>query len=99
MPAAPAAQDKDESPESLKAGIPVVSFSIGDAADFAYGPSRDEERCRVVRLESGDVLVFGGASRMLFHAVRAIHPDTAPAELLQRTNLRPGRLNITFRQR
>ena len=92
-------KDKDESPESLRAGIPVVSFSIGDAADFAYGASRDEDTCRLVRLESGDVLVFGGGSRMVYHAVRAVHAGTAPEELLQRTNLRPGRLNLTFRQR
>jgi alkylated DNA repair dioxygenase AlkB len=92
-------QDKDESPESLRAGVPVVSFSIGDAADFAYGPSRDEDRCRVVRLESGDVLVFGGAARMVYHAVRAVHAGTAPPELVLRTNLRPGRLNLTFRQK
>ncbi len=83
----------------MRAGLPVVSFSIGDAADFAFGPSRDEGRCRVLRLESGDVLMFGGASRMIFHAVRAVHAGTAPAELLQRTNLRPGRLNLTFRQK
>mgnify|MGYP001045229585 CR=1 FL=1 len=91
-------QDKDESPESLKAGIPVVSFSIGDATDFAYGSSRDESCCKVVRLKSGDALVFGGPSRMVYHAVRAVHGGTAPGELVQRTNLRPGRLNLTFRQ-
>ena len=51
-------KDKDESPESLRAGIPVVSFSIGDAADFAYGASRDEDTCRLVRLESGDVVAI-----------------------------------------
>lgn len=74
----------------------MVSLSIGDAADFAYGPTRDEERCRVVRLESGDALVFGGPSRMLFHGVRAVHPGTAPPALLQAAGLRPGRLNLTF---
>ena len=31
-------QDKDESQESLNAGLPVVSFSIGDSCDFAYVP-------------------------------------------------------------
>lgn len=91
-------QDKDESQERLRAGIPVVSFSIGDAADFVYGRNRDEEQCKVVRLESGDVLVFGGPSRMIYHAVRAVHLGSAPKELLQLVNLRPGRLNLTFRQ-
>lgn len=27
-------QDKDESPGVIKAGVPVISISIGDAADF-----------------------------------------------------------------
>lgn len=92
-------QDKDEGAESLRAGIPVVSFSLGDAADFVFGPSRDEARCRTLRLESGDALVFGGPARMLYHGVAKVHGGSAPAQLLARTNLRPGRLNLTFRQR
>ncbi len=42
--------------------------------------------------------MFGGPSRMLFHAVSKIYPNTAPKELLAATGLRPGRLNLTFRQ-
>ncbi|KAG2487351.1 hypothetical protein HYH03_014064 [Edaphochlamys debaryana] len=91
-------QDKDEQPDSLKAGLPVVSFSIGDSADFLYGRTRDADQAECVRLESGDLLVFGGPSRMLFHAVPKIHPHTAPAELVRGCGLRPGRLNLTFRQ-
>ena len=41
-------QDKDESHESLRAGIPVVSFSFGDTAEFLYGPSRDEGSAQVM---------------------------------------------------
>eukprot|EP00887_Chlorella_sp_A99_P006420 scaffold3.g6420.t1 len=91
-------QDKDEGRGSLRAGLPVVSLSMGDAADFAFGPSRDAARCRTLRLGSGDALVFGGAARMIFHGVTAVHGGTAPPELLERTDLRPGRLNLTFRQ-
>ncbi|KAJ9511247.1 hypothetical protein QJQ45_017159 [Haematococcus lacustris] len=67
-------QDKDESSDSLRHGLPVVSFSLGDAADFLFGPTCEEvsgnqtSTAQRVRLESGDVLVFGGPSRMVFHA-------------------------------
>lgn len=90
-------QDKDESSDSLKRGIPVVSFSIGDSAEFCYGKERDLEKSEKVLLESGDILVFGGPARMIFHSVTSIIPKSAPKELIDRTNLRPGRLNLTFR--
>ncbi|XP_027350067.1 uncharacterized protein LOC113861450 [Abrus precatorius] len=91
-------QDKDESAESLRLGLPVVSFSVGDSADFLYGDDRDAYKAQKVVLQSGDVLIFGGHSRNVFHGVTAIHRNTAPDLLLQQTNLRPGRLNLTFRQ-
>ncbi|KAK7338224.1 hypothetical protein VNO77_18826 [Canavalia gladiata] len=91
-------QDKDETPQSLLQGLPVVSFSIGDSADFLYADHRDVLNAQKLLLQSGDVLIFGGQSRNVFHGVTAIHPTTAPTLLLQRTNLRPGRLNLTFRQ-
>jgi len=40
--------------------LPVVSFSIGETAEFLYGDVRDEEKLSKVDLESGDVLIFGG---------------------------------------
>ncbi|KAG6782302.1 hypothetical protein POTOM_011698 [Populus tomentosa] len=91
-------QDKDESPESLRRGLPVVSFSIGDIGEFLYGDQRDVEKAEKVKLESGDVLIFGGVSRHIFHGVSSVQPKTAPAALLDETNLRPGRLNLTFRE-
>lgn len=91
-------QDKDETQDSLRQGLPVVSFSIGDSADFLYGDHRDVDKAQNLTLQSGDVLIFGGPSRNLFHGVSTIHKTTAPDILLQHTNLRPGRLNLTFRQ-
>lgn len=91
-------QDRDESKESLQKGLPVVSFSIGDTAEFLYGTQRDVEKAKNVLLESGDVLIFGGESRHVFHGVSSIIPNSAPQELLQDTRLLPGRLNLTFRQ-
>jgi len=96
-------QDKDEDQSSLKAGIPVVSISIGDAGDFAYAPvpkkthnkgDGDFPGEKSVKLESGDLLVFGGPSRLAFHGVRKVHNASKPKGLM----MRPGRLNLTFRQ-
>lgn len=93
-------QDKSESHDSLRRGVPVVSLSIGDAADFHYskaGP--DWETSSKVRLESGDLLVFGGASRMVFHGISYVHAGTGPSELRDEpVNMLPGRVNLTFRE-
>jgi len=91
-------QDKDESMSSLDKGLPVVSFSLGDTTEFLYGDVRDEEKVSKVALESGDVLIFGGKSRLIFHGVSNMKPNTAPKWLTDETSLRPGRLNLTFRQ-
>ncbi|XP_028752106.1 uncharacterized protein LOC114711845 [Neltuma alba] len=91
-------QDKDESEESLRRGLPVVSFSIGDSADFLFGDERDADKAQKVVLESGDVLIFGGKSRNIFHGITVIHPNTAPRLLREDANLQPGRLNLTLRQ-
>mmetsp|Transcript_22164 Transcript_22164/g.30824 ORF Transcript_22164/g.30824 Transcript_22164/m.30824 type:complete len:132 (-) Transcript_22164:98-493(-) len=73
-------------------GKPVVSFSIGDAADFGY-KWRHEDPDQVLRLESGDCVLFGGPSRMILHSVLQIHPNTK----LRALKMKKGRLNITFR--
>lgn len=76
----------------------MVSFSIGDSAEFLYSDERDVDKAEKVELESGDVLIFGGNSRHIFHGVTAIKKNSAPGSLLEETNIRPGRLNLTFRQ-
>ncbi|GFY95750.1 2-oxoglutarate-dependent dioxygenase family protein [Actinidia rufa] len=91
-------QDRDESKESLCKGLPVVSFSVGDSAEFLYGEHRDLQKAENVLLDSGDVLIFGGKSRHIFHGVLSIIPDSAPPALFEEAELRPGRLNLTFRQ-
>ncbi|WJX71589.1 hypothetical protein P8452_55569 [Trifolium repens] len=68
-------------------------------AKFLYGDERNVDKTKKVLLESGDVLIFGGKSRNIFHGITAILPDTSPIRLLEETNLRkPGRLSLTFRQ-
>ena len=90
--------DKDESTEAMERGSPVVSFSIGCAADFAYAlkypEKQDKTPVPVVRLESGDALIFGGPSRKLVHALTRVYPRTSPCVL----RMRSGRLNLTFRE-
>ena len=85
-------QDKDESRETLAAGVPIVSVSLGDTARFVVGGLTRREPTRPLMLRSGDVLVMGGPSRLRFHGVTRILPGTAPA------GLGPGRFNLTFRQ-
>jgi DNA alkylation damage repair protein AlkB len=86
-------QDKDESPSSLAAGVPVVSISIGDTARFLFGGLRRREPVETLLLESGDVFVFGGDARLRYHGVARIVPRSAPLAL----DLE-GRFNLTFRQ-
>ncbi|WOL14785.1 hypothetical protein Cni_G23566 [Canna indica] len=91
-------QDRDECKESLHKGLPVISFSLGDTAKFLYGDERDVEKASEVELHSGDVLIFGGSSRLIFHGVSSIIPNTAPKQVTEDAGLLPGRLNLTFRQ-
>lgn len=86
-------QDKDERSETIAAGIPVVSVSLGDTAEFLLGGTTRREPVMTILLESGDAFVLGGPSRLRFHGVSALVPGTAPKEL----DL-AGRFNLTFRQ-
>jgi DNA alkylation damage repair protein AlkB len=84
-------QDKDERPETIAAGVPIVSVSLGDAARFVVGGLSRKHPMRPVVLRSGDVLVMGGPSRLRFHGVTRIMAGTAPP------GTGPGRFNLTFR--
>jgi DNA alkylation damage repair protein AlkB len=86
-------QDKDESAESLAAGVPVVSLSIGDTARFLFGGTRRRDAAEPILLSSGDAFIFGGPARLRYHGVTRIVPGTAPPGLPFE-----GRLNLTFRQ-
>ncbi len=85
-------QDRSETSESLAAGWPVVSVSVGDTARFQFGGLRRRDPVETLLLESGDVFVFGGPARLRYHGVARILADTAPSSL----NL-TGRFNLTFR--
>jgi len=86
-------QDKDESPASIAAGLPVVSVSVGATARFLFGGTRRRDPVDALPLESGDAFVFGGPARLRYHGVSRIVPGSAPPQLGI-----DGRFNLTFRQ-
>lgn len=81
-------QDRDESDFSA----PVLSVSLGDACLFRIGGTERGQPTRSFRLESGDVVILGGESRLAFHGVDRIYPMTS-------TLLKDGgRINLTLRR-
>ena len=85
-------QDKDESRDSIEAGVPLGSISLGATPRFLFGGARRREAVTALQLESGDAFVFGGPARLRYHGVSRIFPDTAPPELGI-----TGRFNLTLR--
>jgi alkylated DNA repair protein (DNA oxidative demethylase) len=74
---------------------PVVTISLGDTCTFRLAaPDRRTAPFTDVELRSGDLLVFGGVNRRIFHGVPKVADGTAPAGL----GLPPGRLSITVRE-
>ena len=80
-------QDKDE--KDLSA--PIVSLSLGLPAVFLFGTPSRKDRPQRYRLVHGDVVVWGGPSRLAFHGV-------APLAEGHHTLLGPRRINLTFRR-
>jgi len=87
-----------EDPDLIKTnkGKPIISFSVGMTAEFLYKVNYEDEKHNTILLSSGDVLVFGGPSRMIVHCINQIYSKTMPGPLLSST-MRSGRLNITVR--
>jgi alkylated DNA repair protein (DNA oxidative demethylase) len=82
--------DKDE--RSL---APVVSLSLGETCVFRFGNAQSRGRpWHDIELESGDLFVFGGPSRLAYHGVPKTLPGSGPAGI----GLSSGRLNITLRE-
>jgi alkylated DNA repair protein (DNA oxidative demethylase) len=80
-------QDKDE----LDLSVPIVSVSLGIAAVFLFGGLRHSDPVRTVPLQHGDVVVWGGPSRLSYHGVRPL--KDSEHRLLGRR-----RINLTFRK-
>jgi DNA oxidative demethylase len=80
-------QDRDE--QDFDA--PIVSVSLGLPAIFLFGGSRRSDKPKRYRLEHGDVVVWGGPSRLFFHGV-------APLADGEHAVMGRQRINLTFRK-
>jgi DNA oxidative demethylase len=80
-------QDRDEN----DAWSPIVSVSLGLPAVFLWGAKRRSDPVRRLRLHSGDIVVWGGPARFVYHGVAPLsegeHPLTGAT-----------RINLTFRK-
>ncbi|XJP25067.1 DNA oxidative demethylase AlkB [Klebsiella pneumoniae] len=80
-------QDKDE--QDLRA--PIVSVSLGLLTIFQFGGLQRSDPLQRLLLEHGDVVVWGGESRLFYHGIQPLkaghHPETGDC-----------RYNLTFRQ-
>ncbi len=80
-------QDRNE----IDMAQPIVSVSLGLPATFLFGGLARSDKAQRMRLESGDVVVWGGPARLAFHGVdtvrQAEHPLTGAS-----------RYNLTFRR-
>src|SRR5262245_55154042 len=80
-------QDRDE--EDFAA--PIVSISLGLPAIFLFGGAKRSDKPQRYRLEHGDVVVWGGLSRLFFHGVAPLADGEHPP-------LGRRRINLTFRK-
>jgi alkylated DNA repair protein (DNA oxidative demethylase) len=80
-------QDLDEQEFSA----PIVSVSLGLPALFLFGGMHRADRPQPLRLTHGDVVVWGGPSRLAFHGV-------APLSVGEHTLVGKRRINLTFRR-
>jgi len=71
---------------------PVLSVSLGDSAYFRFGIASGKSGTSRVKLNSGDVLMFGGPARLMYHGIDRITSGTS--------TLVPGggRINLTLRR-
>jgi DNA oxidative demethylase len=80
-------QDKNEQDFTQ----PIVSVSLGLPATFLLGTLSRSDTPRRIRVEHGDIAVWGGPARLIYHGVttlrKGIHPLTGSS-----------RINLTFRR-
>ncbi len=77
------------------AAAPVVTISLGDTRTFGSPASTaGSAPFTDVELRSGDLLVFGGPSRRIFHGVH----QGGRRHRAEGLGLPPGRLSITVRE-
>ena len=81
-------RDQDEA----AADAPVLSVSLGDSAYFRFGTANLKGETKRLKLNSGDVLTFGGPARLMYHGIDRVIAGTS--------TLIPGggRINLTLRR-
>ncbi len=70
---------------------PIVSVSLGLPAVFELGGLARRDPCQRIPLAHGDVVVWGGPSRLRFHGVQ-------PVRAGEHHRLGARRINLTFRK-
>lgn len=80
-------QDKDEKDFTN----PIVSVSLGLPATFQFGGLQRNDPVRKFVLHHGDVVVWGGPSRLFYHGILALKDGEHP-------QLGRYRYNLTFRK-
>jgi len=80
-------QDRDEQ----NFGQPIVSVSLGLPAIFLFGGLKRSDKPQRYRLTHGDVVVWGGPSRLFFHGI-------APLADGEHALMGRQRINVTFRR-
>jgi alkylated DNA repair protein (DNA oxidative demethylase) len=80
-------QDRDEE----DAWAPIVSVSLGLPAVFLWGGKKRTDPVRRLRLDSGDVAVWGGPARFVYHGI-------SPLKAGDHALTGAARINLTFRK-
>ncbi|WP_027081115.1 DNA oxidative demethylase AlkB [Luteimonas mephitis] len=80
-------QDRDE----RDFAAPIVSVSLGLPATFVFGGAARGDRVQRLSLRHGDVVAWGGASRLFHHGVLPLAEGSHPL-------LGARRINLTFRR-
>jgi alkylated DNA repair protein (DNA oxidative demethylase) len=80
-------QDRDEKDPFA----PIVSVSLGLPAVFLWGGKRRSDPVRRLILESGDIVVWGGPARFVYHGVASLKDG-------QHELTGSVRMNLTFRK-
>ncbi|HET7306885.1 MAG TPA: DNA oxidative demethylase AlkB [Gammaproteobacteria bacterium] len=80
-------QDRDERDFDQ----PIVSVSLGLPATFLIGGIERRGPTQQLRLFDGDVIVFGGPARLIYHGIKPVEEGEDPL-------LGACRINLTFRK-
>ena len=80
-------QDKDE----RHYAHPIVSVSLGPPATFQFGGPKRSDAVQKIVVQHGDVVVWGGKSRLAYHGVAELKRGEHPL-------MGDQRINLTFRR-